>query len=223
MTIDDAVLGSPVPDDAAQRVPVLTDAQIEAMTQEERGALIRRLACPVEELEPARWVLRRMREFRVVLMVGSVLVMVPWTVNLALTLPRFYVAQNWDRTWVGFDLLLLFMLLATAVLGWLRRQMLVLTAFATGVLLLCDAWFDAMTAQPGDLPLSLATALLVELPLAVVLIATSLQLMRLTAARLWVIEEGAHFWQIPIPLPSVADAAVRRQRRRAASGRTVAS
>jgi hypothetical protein len=68
-----------------------------------------------------------------------------------------------------------------------------------------------------------AIFLLVVLPLAVVLVATSLQLMRLIAARLWVLEEGAHAWQIPIPLPSVADAAVRRQRRRAASGRTVAS
>lgn len=202
---------------------MLTDEQIAAMTAEERGALIRRLACPVDDLEKPRWLLRRMREFRVVLMVGSVLVMVPWTVNLALTLPRYYVAQNWDRTWVGFDVLLLVMLLATGLLGWLRRQLVVLTAFATGVLLLCDAWFDVMTAQQDEVALSMTTALLVELPLAVVLVATSLQLMRLIAARLWVLEEGAHVWQIPIPLPSVADAAVRRQRRRALSERTVAS
>jgi hypothetical protein len=198
---------------------VLTDEQIAAMTADERGALIRRLACPVDDLDEPRWVLRRMREFRVVLMVGAVLVMVPWTINLALTLPRNYVAQNWDKTWVGFDVLLLVMLLATAVLGWLRRQMLVVTAFATGVLLLCDAWFDVMTAQDPDFALSMTTALLVELPLSVVLIATSLQLLRLTAARLWVLEEGARVWQIPIPLPSVADAAVRRHARRPASGR----
>lgn len=185
------------------------------MTDEERGALIKRLACPVDDLDRPRWFLRRMREFRVVLMVGSVLVMVPWTINLALTLPRYYVAQNWDKTWVGFDVLLLVMLLATAVLGWLRRQMLVLTAFATGVLLICDAWFDVMTAQDKDRTLSLVTALLVELPLAVVLIASSLQLMRLTAARLWVLEQGARVWQIRIPLPSVADAAVHRPARRA--------
>jgi hypothetical protein len=201
---------------------VLTDEQIAAMSAEERGALIRRLACPVDDLEPPRWLLRRMREFRIVLMVGSVLVMVPWTINLAITLPRFYVAQNWDRTWVGFDVLLLVMLFLTAALGWLRRQMLVLTAFATGILLLCDAWFDVMTAQQGDFPLSLTTALIVELPLAVILMGTSLQLMRLTAARLWVLEEGAHVWQIPIPLPSVADHAVRRTSRRAALSRKAA-
>jgi hypothetical protein len=198
---------------------VLTDEQIAAMTDEERQALIRRLARPVDDLEQPRWVLRRMREFRVALMVGSVVVMVPWIVNLAITLPRSYVAQNWDTTWVGFDVLLLLLLLATAVLGWLRRQLLVVTAFATGLLLVCDAWFDVMTAQDRDLSLSVATALAVELPLAVLLIAGSLQLMRLTAARLWVLEEGAHVWQIPIPLPSAADSAVRRQRRRARTAR----
>lgn len=194
---------------------MLSDEQIAAMTAEERGALIRRLARPVDDLGEPRRLLRRMREFRVVLVVGSVLVMVPWTVNLALTLPRYYVAQNWDRTWVGFDVLLLALLLGTAVLGWLRRQLVVLTAFATAVLLVCDAWFDVMTAHTDDRVLSLVTALLVELPLAVVLATSSLQLLRLTAARLWVLEEGARVWQIPIPLPSAADAAVRRQRRRA--------
>lgn len=206
----------------SEHVGVLTDEQIAAMTTEERGALIRRLARPVHDLGEPRRLLRRMREFRVVLLVGSVLVMVPWTVNLALTLPRSYVAQNWDKAWVGFDVLLLALLLGTALLGWLRRQLAVLTAFATAVLLVCDAWFDVMTAQEDDRILSLVTALLVELPLAVVLIATSLQLLRLTAARLWVLDEGAHVWQIPIPLPSAADAAVRRQRRRAASTDPVA-
>lgn len=206
----------------SEHVGVLTDEQIAAMTAEERGALMRRLARPVDDLAEPRRLLRRMREFRVVLLVGSVLVMVPWTVNLALTLPRSYVAQNWDRTWVGFDVLLLALLLGTALLGWLRRQLVVLTAFATAVLLVCDAWFDVMTAQEDDRVLSLVTALLVELPLAVVLIATSLQLLRLTAARLWVLDEGARVWQIQIPLPSAADAAVRRQRQRAVSTDAVA-
>jgi hypothetical protein len=31
-------------------------------------------------------------------------------------------------------------MVATAVLGWLRRQVVVLPAFATGVLLVSDAW-----------------------------------------------------------------------------------
>ena len=38
---------------------------------------------------------------------------------------------------------------ATAVLGWLGCQLVVLPAFTTGVLLICDAWFDIVTAGPG--------------------------------------------------------------------------
>lgn len=191
---------------------MLTDEQIAAMTPAERGELIRRLARPSDELKPARWFMRRMREFRVVLMVGSVVVLVPWIAYLAVTLPRVYVADNWDKTWVGFDILLLVMLVTTAVLGFLRRQLLVLTAFATGLLLVCDAWFDVMTAHGDDVFVSLAMALVIELPLAALLIAGSLQLMRLSAARLWNLEAGNHSWQILLPLPSShADEAVRRR------------
>jgi hypothetical protein len=191
---------------------MLTDEQIAAMTPAERGELIRRLARPSDELRPARWFMRRMREFRVVLMVGSVVVLVPWIAYIAVTLPRVYVADNWDKTWVGFDILLLFMLVTTAVLGFLRRQLLILTSFATGLLLVCDAWFDVMTAHGDDVFVSLAMALVIELPLAALLIAGSLQLMRLSAARLWNLEAGSHSWQILLPLPSShADEAVRRR------------
>ena len=191
---------------------MLTDEQIAAMTPAERGELIRRLARPSDELKPARWFMRRMREFRVVLMVGSVAVLVPWIAYLAVTLPRVYVADNWDKTWVGFDILLLVMLVTTAVLGFLRRQLLILTAFSSGLLLVCDAWFDVMTAHGDDVFISLAMALVIELPLAALLMAGSLQLMRLSAARLWNLEAGSHSWQIQLPLPSShADEAVRRR------------
>jgi hypothetical protein len=62
----------------------------------------------------------------------------------------------------------------TAALVFLRPQLVPLTAFTTGVLLICDAWFDVMTAGPHDLWASALTATLVELPLAVILIATAL-------------------------------------------------
>jgi hypothetical protein len=47
------------------------------------------------------------------------------------------------------------------------------------VLLICDAWFDVMTAGPHDLWASALTATLVELPVAVILIATALRMLRL--------------------------------------------
>lgn len=154
---------------------VLTDDQIEEMSPDERGELMRRLARPVDEPMPSRSWLPRTGELRVALIVLTAAALVPWIVHLAVTLPRAYVARNWVTTWVGFDVLLLVMLAATAVLALLRRKALVLTAFATGVLLVCDAWFDVMTAHAGDRSRSVLLAVLVELPLAALLIADSLR------------------------------------------------
>jgi len=86
----------------------------------------------------------------------------------------------------------------TAVLGLLRRQLLVLTAFTTGILLICDAWFDLMTAAPEDRWLSVFTAVLGELPLAVLLITGALRILRLTATRLYALEPGKPLWRIPL-------------------------
>jgi hypothetical protein len=195
---------------------VLSDEQIAAMSPLERQDLIKRLARPVDEIVPSsRW-LRRTREVRIAVMVGAAVLLVPWIAYLAVTLPRLYVAHNWDSTWVGFDVLLLAMIVATAMLGYLRRQLIVVTAFATAVLLVCDAWFDVMTAHGDDRLLSIVTAVFVELPFAALLVSGSFQILRLTAARLWALDADGHAWQIRIPMPSDADRAVARRRRRAA-------
>ena len=129
-----------------------------------------------------RWLWRTYRLRMTVLLLGAIL-LVPWIVYLSVSLPRRYVAHNWDRTWVGFDVLLLAMLLLTAVLGLRRRPLVVVTGFATGLLLVCDAWFDVMTADTDDIALSLLTAVVVELPLAALLITASLQRFRTLVGR----------------------------------------
>ena len=177
---------------------MLSDEQIAALTPHERRDLIKRLARPVDDIVPSHAWLRRTRELRILLVVGSAVLLVPWIAYLAVTLPPQYVADNWDVTWVGFDVLLLAMMVATAVLGYLRRQLLVVTAFATGVLLVCDAWFDVMTAAPADRWLSVLTATLGELPLAAVLITGALRILRLTATRLYVLDPGMPLWRIPL-------------------------
>ena len=194
---------------------MITDAQIAELTPDERRDLIKRLAAPVHEVDPTpRW-FRHTRELRLFVMVASAVLLVPWIAYLGVSLPRVYAANHWKATWVGFDVLLFVMIAATAVLGYLRRQLVMLTAFAAGVLLLADAWFDVLTANPRDVQLSLATAILVEVPLGLMMILTSLQLLRLVAARLWSVESHAHSWQVRIPLPSAADRAVSRRRARA--------
>jgi hypothetical protein len=175
----------------------VSDAQIAAMSAVERRELITRLERPIGELLPPS-VLVRLRRVRLVLMACAIIGLIPWTVYLAITLPDKYIAHNWPVTWVGFDVLLLLFMAATAVLGVLRRQLVVLTAFTTGILLVCDAWFDVMTAAPADRWFSILTAALGELPLAAILITGALRILRLTATRLYVLDPGMPLWRIQL-------------------------
>jgi hypothetical protein len=175
----------------------LTDAVIAAMSDAQRRQLIARLERPLGELLPES-TLVRLRRIRLLLMFGATIGLVPWIVYLAVTLPDKYIAHNWTATWVGFDILLLVFLATTAVLGLLRRQLLILTAFTSGVLLFCDAWFDGMTAAPSDRWLSVLTGVFGELPLAVILISGALRILRLTATRLYLLDPGMPLWRIPL-------------------------
>lgn len=176
---------------------ILTDAQIAALTPEQRRDLITRLEQPVSDvIDPV--FLARVRRIRLSLMVGGSAVMIPWLGYLSTTLPEDYVAHNWPLTWVGFDVLLMTFMVATALLGYLRRQVLIPAAFTTGVLLICDAWFDLMTAGPKDVWLSVATAVLIELPLAAFMVVSALRLMRLTMERFWLLDPGMRLWDLPL-------------------------
>jgi hypothetical protein len=176
---------------------IVSDESIAAMSAAQRRDLIRRLERPLAELLPVS-TLERVRRIRLVLMTGAVVGLIPWIVYLALTLPDKYVTYNWTATWVGFDILLLIFIITTVVLGFLRRQLIILTAFTTGILLVCDAWFDVMTAAPADRWLSVVTAVVAEVPLAIVLISGALRILRLTATRLWLLDPHTHLWQVPL-------------------------
>jgi hypothetical protein len=56
------------------------------------------------------------------------------------------------------------------------------------MLLICDAWFDLMTAGPNDFRIAILTAALGDLPLAAILITGALRLVRLTVIRMWLLE-----------------------------------
>ena len=182
---------------AAMSDGVLTDARIAAMSPAQRRELIERLERPLDEVFPAR-IAGRVRRSRMTLMVAGAIGLIPWIVYLACTLPETYIAHNWPATWVGFDSLLVAFMAVTALLGWLRRQLVLLTAFTTGVLLICDAWFDVMTAGPGEMWESLSTAGLAELPLALIMIASALRILRLTAVRRWLLDPGMPLWRLPL-------------------------
>jgi hypothetical protein len=86
----------------------------------------------------------------------------------------------------------------TALLGWLRRQLVLLTAFTTGILLICDVWFDVVTAGAAEFWVAVLTAALAELPLAAIMITSALRIVRLTATRLWLLDPGTPLWRLPL-------------------------
>jgi hypothetical protein len=176
---------------------LLSDDQIAAMSPAQRRDLIQRLERPLDEVFPLA-IARRMRRNRLTLTVVGAVGLIPWMIYLAFTLPENYVAHNWPATWIGFDCVLIAFMIATAVLGWLRRELVILPAFTTGVLLICDAWFDIMTAGPGQLWISMVTAALLNVPLAAIMVTGAVRIVRLTATRLWFLDPGTPAWRLPL-------------------------
>jgi hypothetical protein len=95
--------------------------------------------------------------------------LIPWTVFLAVTLPRHYVASHWRLAWVGFDLALIVALALSAWRAYRRRPNFATTAAVTATLLTVDAWFDVVTASGRADRVVSGVAALAELPLAALL------------------------------------------------------
>ncbi|MFD4506485.1 hypothetical protein [Streptomyces sp. NPDC058457] len=116
----------------------------------------------------------------------SAFLLVPWTVYLAVSLPDRFEARYWPMVWVGFDVMLLVSLAGAGVAVWLRRQALVPISFVAATLLVCDAWFDvSLSWGRGDVWGSIASAVLVELPLAVLLIMRARRVLKISARLAW--------------------------------------
>lgn len=99
--------------------------------------------------------------------VALAVLLVPWTVWLGSTLPARHLSEHWDVAWAGFDVGLAIALLSTAVAAMRGTAWLVPIATVTATLLVCDAWFDVVTAAHGrQLALALGQAIVLELPLA---------------------------------------------------------
>lgn len=164
---------------------MITSQQIESLDAETRATLIRRLAAlQIPSGEGYAGHRRFGRAVRSIVTAGAV-VLVPWSVYLALSLPRRTMTDHWRGAWVGFDLLLAATLALTAWCGWHRRQLVVVGLAASAVLLTCDAWFDVMLTAGAGRWLSLTMAVLVEVPLATVFGFGINTLMRANADVVW--------------------------------------
>jgi hypothetical protein len=162
---------------------MISEEALRQMSRQQRADLSRLLAAMDDELPSLRAGDRRRRRF-VLLMTGASAGLIPWIAVLAITLPPRYVSGHWTVTWVGFDVFLLGGLGLTAWFAWRRRQAVVITAFMTATLLACDAWFDITTASGRtDTAIAIASAVLLELPLAALLFAVAYHLLDLAVRR----------------------------------------
>jgi hypothetical protein len=160
--------------------PALIYQMVHELSDRDRAEVLRNLQLPPADdnmrsnqysCAGRRWVVR----FLALCCLG----LIPWTIGLAVTLPRNYLVANWPLAWIGFDVILLGCLSTTAWALWKQRQVAVPASMITSVLLLCDAWFDILTAHGGRcLFLSIATAAFAELPIAVLLGRISVRLLR---------------------------------------------
>ena len=118
----------------------------------------------------ATHVIERLRRSRrwLLLVLGLVAVgLLPWIAYLSATLPSKHLAHHWQIAWVGLDIAEVVALVATFVALLRRSPAVTVLAPIAGTLLVCDAWFDVLTAKPGsDLAWAVGFALLAELPLA---------------------------------------------------------
>lgn len=180
---------------------MVTPEEVQALSREERAALLRALitADDADPLKEPRN--RRRRGLAIVGLVACCLWLVPWTVVLAFTLPQHFTAGQWAVAWIGFDVGLTLAIGATAFALWKRLQIAIFGQLVSGTLLVCDAWFDVwLSWGSGEFVLSLLTALLGELPLAALFFLGARQLVMLTVHSLW-IREGRdgpepRLWQV---------------------------
>lgn len=94
------------------------------------------------------------------------LLLIPWIAFLASVLPSRQLSRHYDLAWAGFDVMLLIALATTAYFALRRSRNLSVAASSAGTLLVIDAWFDVLTARRRQLPVSIAFAVFIELPLA---------------------------------------------------------
>jgi hypothetical protein len=157
------------------------EAELRRMSRDERAKLSRAIAAMDEADRLADPSPQFGQRFWLVITVAGCVFLAAWIGVLVVTLPRHFTAGAWRGAWVGFDLALLAAFAATAWAAWRRRQVLIVCLIVTATLLCCDAWFDlTLDWRTHAFVWSLLSALLAEIPVAIVMILGARHLLRLT-------------------------------------------
>jgi hypothetical protein len=172
------------------------------LSQDERRQLLQRLVSSEQHstVRPGtswRW------DLLLILIICGCVVLAAWIGYLVVSLPLFYRTGSWRGAWVGFDIAELLTFAATGWAAWKRRQILIVCLIVLATLLLCDAWFDVvLDARTAGFLGSLLSALLVEVPVAVLCVFVARRLLRLTIGQVIEYEGGRGpvppLWKIPL-------------------------
>jgi hypothetical protein len=161
---------------------VINEADLRELSAAQRRQLARSLAV-IDYPDPLLEVtLARGRKLGALFSIVACTVLVGWIIVLLFTLHRSFHSHYWRAAWVGFDIVLLFGFAATGWAFWRGRQIVVACLLVTASLLCCDAWFDViLDLGTSGQWVSIASALVVELPIAFLMFAAARRLIRLSA------------------------------------------
>jgi len=186
--------------------------EVETWSDEERAEMARALDAVITRPVFQR---RNARVRRLVLgvTIGGAALLVPWVVYLSLTLPRTQSGGAWRLVWVGFDIALAGALAFTGWLAWHRRQVVLVGLVVSATLVVTDAWFDVcLSWNSPEQAGALASAVLIEIPVALLLSRAALIVMRRSAQTVALLRgqsaTTAPLWRQPIilaPPPRVAN------------------
>ncbi|HEX9623535.1 MAG TPA: hypothetical protein VF979_04095 [Streptosporangiaceae bacterium] len=175
---------------------------LQSLSEDERRQLLRQLVDtdqhrPVKPGTSWKW------DLLLVVIIGGCILLAAWIGYLAVSLPAFYRAGSWRGAWVGFDVAELVAFATTGWAAWKRRQILIICLIVLATLLLCDAWFDVvLDARTSGFLSSLVSALVIEVPIAVIAVLVARRLLRLTVGQVIKYEGGSgpvpSLWKIPL-------------------------
>ena len=93
----------------------------------------------------------------------SAVILLPWIVYLAVSLPPTASVRHWSAVWVGLDAGEAIGLASTAWLALRRDRRVALVAVSTATMLVLDAWFDVCTSPAGQSYAFALTDMVIEL------------------------------------------------------------
>jgi hypothetical protein len=105
------------------------------------------------------WACRRL----VLFVMMSAVILLPWIVYLAVSLPPTASVRHWSAVWVGLDAGEAIGLAGTAWLALRRDRRVALVAVSTATMLVLDAWFDVCTSPAGQSYAFALTDMVIEL------------------------------------------------------------